>query len=1223
MHRSQKILTKFLAGLIGLALAWISPAMAAQPAGRLILIQGEVSVRPSGAAWQAARLNQDLHGGDTVRTGANSRAAILCLDESQIKLNENTVLVLKNVAPSPRLRLGEVTPAAQAPDAASVYQVQQGEIWLRNKKEEFLFELETPTVTATIRGTEFNVRVMPDGTTNFVLLEGSLKLKNPYGEVWLKAGEEGLTRPGQAPTKRLLVQPVDAVQWSLYYPGYFSYRDLPLSALEDKGASRGVSPALAGILSQGEEAYDQGRLGEAGEAAERVLSQDPANYRALVLAGWVSLQNQKPEEALGYFRRIWKPGAAAVVGAALARYRLGDAFGAYNLVKAAYKPNPGPQVMGVMVGYFAMLAGKVDEARRILTAAAESPSPVAKLLALCYLAQMDIVQNRKGEARSLADRALALNATSPLAQLTRALVDIADFQLPQAQRRLEKTLETDPSFLDATLYLSRIYLGGEYLNKARRSADLALKQAPRDANVLSLAGFVNIAFRHYDRARDLFARAVKENPYPGEPHLGLSLCHFQQRQFDLGLTEMLTATLLDPRVSLYQSELGKAFYQVRAFDKALATWDYAATLDPKDPTPHLYKGIALTDLNRPGEAIQSINRSIALNENRAVFRSRLMLTRDLAVRNYNLARAYDQLGLGEWALSKALTAVKSDPMNSSAHLFLANSYLASGQATAVNAESLIYRVLAPASQTTYRYLLNNDYTSMFEMPYARATVQAGVGAWEERKTIQDHSVAAYGGTSGLAFYGQGIYGDDRGFRRENGFNQSWNAEGQLKWEPTVHGNLTGLFQYNNQNFGDDGARNDYFYRNDPSLRGNYRFRAYEVSYLHRFTPNYALLAYLSFHSQNNPTFFSLHDPSFNLWHQDRFDWDYHNVQVQQQLVLGKHTLISGFDYFYGPMRFMEKFLFQALDNGQVIFQFPFYTYIRPPEKAYSFYLLDYWRLAPWLLVELGVFKDVTQNARSFDPRPVSNNLWSPRVGVNIQLNPKHTLRFALLRYLNTHVILQPLLVPTEVAGLSWPVDSKQGSEVRMVGGSWEAQWDAKTFTVLRFEGMRVSTPEYSLDRNSGLNYDTWRTWWRYQGSFFLNRILTNSLGLTLGVVGKRVIAPPDLLTPSILFGHPSYQSYTEVDGLLGFSFLTPKGWQGGVRTWLVYQRLRDRSSDNLFALVSLRFGKELANKRGLVSFEVQNLFNRHYNYLIEPFRGLIPSEFYPARRFMGKIAFYF
>jgi hypothetical protein len=60
-------------------------------------------MRPAGAAqWQKAQLRQELFGGDTVRTGANSRAAILCMDESQIRLNQHTVLTLKSVVRSRR-----------------------------------------------------------------------------------------------------------------------------------------------------------------------------------------------------------------------------------------------------------------------------------------------------------------------------------------------------------------------------------------------------------------------------------------------------------------------------------------------------------------------------------------------------------------------------------------------------------------------------------------------------------------------------------------------------------------------------------------------------------------------------------------------------------------------------------------------------------------------------------------------------------------------------------------------------------------------------------------------------------------------------------------------------------------------------------------------------------------------------------------------------------------
>jgi hypothetical protein len=154
-------------------------------------------------------------------------------------------------------------------------------------------------------------------------------------------------------------------------------------------------------------------------------------------------------------------------------------------------------------------------------------------------------------------------------------------------------------------------------------------------------------------------------------------------------------------------------------------------------------------------------------------------------------------------------------------------------------------------------------------------------------------------------------------------------------------------------------------------------------------------------------------------------------------------------------------------------------------------------------------------------------------------------------------------------------------------------------------------------------HNAWTSWRRYQASLFLNRILTNSLGLTLGVTGKRVLPDATYRDPinfPLTGLHRPLEPFTEVSGLLGLAFLTPQGWQGGIRTRLVYQFLKGRDADNLFGLVSLRFGKELAHKRGLITFEVQNLFNRHFDYLLEPRRTFIPEEFFPARRFVGKVA---
>jgi hypothetical protein len=206
-----------------------------------------------------------------------------------------------------------------------------------------------------------------------------------------------------------------------------------------------------------------------------------------------------------------------------------------------------------------------------------------------------------------------------------------------------------------------------------------------------------------------------------------------------------------------------------------------------------------------------------------------------------------------------------------------------------------------------------------------------------------------------------------------------------------------------------------------------------------------------------------------------------------------------------------------------------------------------------------------------------------------------------------------------VAGLPWVEDVLPGAEVRQLGASWEAQWDKKTFTVLRFAATRASVPRYFTafpEEADPYNYIGWKTWRRYEGDLFLNRILTNWLGLRMGFIGKRVFPDQSFAASNNL------EAYTELNGLVGLSFLTPRGWQGGITNRVVYQYVRQRSTE-LFNITNLRFGKELANKRGLISLEVQNLFNRHFYYRLEPSYYVYTPDFYPARRFIGKIQLWF
>lgn len=130
------------------------------------------------------------------------------------------------------------------------------------------------------------------------------------------------------------------------------------------------------------------------------------------------------------------------------------------------------------------------------------------------------------------------------------------------------------------------------------------------------------------------------------------------------------------KVALFWSYLGKALYEVKRYPLEMDPLAIAKTLDPNDPTPWLYDAIRKQSVNRPVEAMQDLQRSIELNDNRAVYRSRLLMDQDLAARGATLARVYNELGFQQLALVEGWKAAIEDPSNYSAHRFLSDSYAA-------------------------------------------------------------------------------------------------------------------------------------------------------------------------------------------------------------------------------------------------------------------------------------------------------------------------------------------------------------------------------------------------------------------------------------------------------------------------------------------------------------------------------------------------------------------
>ncbi len=90
----------------------------------------------------------------------------------------------------------------------------------------------------------------------------------------------------------------------------------------------------------------------------------------------------------------------------------------------------------------------------------------------------------------------------------------------------------------------------------------------------------------------------------------------------------------------------------------------------------VYDAIRLQTVNRPVEALTNAQQAIRLNDNRAVYRSRLPAAmRTMRVEEHDSGRVYRDLGFEELALVEGWKSVAADPANHSAHRLLADNYL--------------------------------------------------------------------------------------------------------------------------------------------------------------------------------------------------------------------------------------------------------------------------------------------------------------------------------------------------------------------------------------------------------------------------------------------------------------------------------------------------------------------------------------------------------------------
>ena len=194
---------------------------------------------------------------------------------------------------------------------------------------------------------------------------------------------------------------------------------------------------------------------------------------------------------------------------------------------------------------------------------------------------------------------------------------------------------------------------------------------PTIAKTQTVLGFAHLLQIDTETAQSIFQEAILLDQTDPMPRLGLGLALIREGQLEAGRSAIEIAAILDPGNSLIRSYLGKAYFEEKRFSIAETQFELAKTLDPLDPTPWFYDAVQKQTQNRPVEALQDIQQSIERNDNRAVYRSRLLLDQDQAGRGSSLARIYDNLGFEKRALMETAKSLSFRSIQSfSASVFI-------------------------------------------------------------------------------------------------------------------------------------------------------------------------------------------------------------------------------------------------------------------------------------------------------------------------------------------------------------------------------------------------------------------------------------------------------------------------------------------------------------------------------------------------------------------------
>ena len=168
-----------------------------------------------------------------------------------------------------------------------------GRGWSQSKVAPKKLIVETPSATAAIRGTDWELSVDDQGAATLTVLSGEVEFYNDLGTVLVSTNQQARAEIGKPPVKLLISNPADRVQWVTAYT-VDPLRSVYLNSPADMGrwddarvqwptalaADPNDGPAASSFFTRAEAASlprDERHMARLGRASAAIQSEDSAS----------------------------------------------------------------------------------------------------------------------------------------------------------------------------------------------------------------------------------------------------------------------------------------------------------------------------------------------------------------------------------------------------------------------------------------------------------------------------------------------------------------------------------------------------------------------------------------------------------------------------------------------------------------------------------------------------------------------------------------------------------------------------------------------------------------------------------------------------------------------------------------------------------------------------------------------------------------------------------